>query len=149
MDFSYWGRSSDWIEHPPVTRKVAGSSPVGPASASLKLGYGGTKPALESESGHNTTRQICLYITIYNIDMYFVYILLTVNKRTSIGCTNNIEDRIKRHNKGYIPATKNLLPIKLITYFAFSNKYTAYNFEKYLKSGSGRALIKKHELAKI
>ena len=34
--------------------------------------------------------------------------------------------------------------IKLISYFAFSNKYTAFNFEKYRKSGSGRAFLKRH-----
>lgn len=27
---------------------------------------------------------------------------------------------------------------------AFKDKYLAFNFEKYLKSGSGRAFIKKH-----
>jgi len=35
------------------------------------------------------------------------------------------------------------LPIILIGYFAFKNKYKAYNFEKYLKTGSGRAFLKK------
>ena len=34
--------------------------------------------------------------------------------------------------------------MKLHCYFAFEDKYTAYNFEKYLKSGSGRAFLKKH-----
>jgi len=29
-------------------------------------------------------------------------------------------------------------------YFAIPNKYKAFEFEKYLKSGSGRAFIKKH-----
>jgi putative endonuclease len=39
-----------------------------------------------------------------------------------------------------------LRPIKLISYFAFSDKYIAFEFEKYLKSGSGRAFLKKHVL---
>ena len=43
-----------------------------------------------------------------------------------------------------MPATTSMLPVKLVAYFAFSNKYTAFSFEKYLKSGSGRAFIKKH-----
>ena len=55
-------------------------------------------------------------------------------------------DRIERHKKGYVSATKDRLPVKIISYFAFSNKYVAFNFEKYLKSGSGRAFIKKHKL---
>ncbi|MBI4067541.1 GIY-YIG nuclease family protein [Candidatus Gottesmanbacteria bacterium] len=78
--------------------------------------------------------------------MWYVYILLCSDNRTYIGCTDNLKDRIKRHEKGQIPATKLRRPIKLISYFAFSNKYTAFNFEKYLKSGSGRAFIKKHKL---
>jgi putative endonuclease len=34
--------------------------------------------------------------------------------------------------------------VELTTYIAFKNKYTAFTFEKYLKSGSGRAFLKKH-----
>jgi predicted GIY-YIG superfamily endonuclease len=60
------------------------------------------------------------------------------------GCTNDLKDRIKRHQDGYVPATKERLPIKLFSYFAFKDKYTAFNFEKYLKSGSGRAFLNKH-----
>jgi predicted GIY-YIG superfamily endonuclease len=60
------------------------------------------------------------------------------------GCTDDLKERIERHNKGQVVATKERVPINLYAYFAFSNKYTAYNFEKYLKSGSGRAFMKKH-----
>lgn len=79
-----------------------------------------------------------------NNRMYYVYILLCSDEKTYTGCTDNLKDRIDRHQKGQVPATKNRLPVKLITYFAFSNKYTAFNFEKYLKSGSGRAFLRKH-----
>jgi predicted GIY-YIG superfamily endonuclease len=77
---------------------------------------------------------------------WYVYVLKCNDEKSYIGCTNDLKDRIERHNKGYVPATKERLPIKLISYFAFSNKYTAFNFEKYLKSGSGRAFMKKHNL---
>lgn len=76
--------------------------------------------------------------------MYYVYILICSDGKPYIGCTNDLRDRIKRHNTGEISTTKTRLPVRLIAYFAFSNKYTAFNFEKYLKSGSGRAFIKKH-----
>ena len=76
--------------------------------------------------------------------MYSVYILMCSDGKPYTGCTNDLKDRIDRHRKGQVPATKNRLPVNLITYFAFSNKYTAFNFEKYLKSGSGRAFLKKH-----
>jgi len=81
--------------------------------------------------------------------MFYVYVLLCSDNKTYIGCTDDLKSRKRRHDKGQIPATKNRLPIKLISYFAFSNKYTAFDFEKYLKSGSGRAFIKKHKLAQV
>lgn len=80
------------------------------------------------------------------VRFYYVYILHCKNNTPYIGCTDNLKDRMERHNNGYVPATKSLRPVKLIAYLAFSNKYTAFNFEKYLKSGSGRAFIKKHNL---
>lgn len=78
--------------------------------------------------------------------MYYVYCLKCSDNRTYVGCTDDLKDRISRHQKGNVPATKDRLPVRLISYFAFSNKYTAFNFEKYLKSGSGRAFLKKHDI---
>ena len=78
--------------------------------------------------------------------MWYVYILICSDDKTYIGCTDDLKDRKYRHDKGRVTATKARLPVKLVSYFAFSNKYTAFNFEKYLKSGSGRAFLKKHLL---
>ncbi|MBU2068091.1 GIY-YIG nuclease family protein [Patescibacteria group bacterium] len=78
--------------------------------------------------------------------MWYVYILDCKNNKPYTGCTDDLKDRIERHKNGYVQATKNIRPIELICYFAFSDKHTAFNFEKYLKSGSGRAFIKKHLL---
>ncbi len=75
--------------------------------------------------------------------MNYVYILETKNKGYYIGCTSKLKERIIRHKKGYVPATKNLRPIKLKIFIVFTNKYKAFYFEKYLKSGSGRAFLKK------
>ncbi|MBU4082640.1 GIY-YIG nuclease family protein [Patescibacteria group bacterium] len=75
--------------------------------------------------------------------MYYIY-SIQCKSGYYIGCTDDLKDRLDRHQKGYVPATTNRLPIKLEFYFATKNKYTAFNFEKYLKSGSGRAFIKKH-----
>ncbi len=75
--------------------------------------------------------------------MWFVYILQCSNYSYYTGCTNNLENRLERHNKGQVHYTKDKLPLKLITYIAFTDKYKAYNFEKYLKSGSGIAFRNK------
>ena len=76
--------------------------------------------------------------------MHYVYILKCNDGDFYVGCTSDLKDRIDRHSKGYVPATKGRLPISLLNYIAFENKYTAFEFEKYLKSGSGRAFTKKH-----
>lgn len=75
--------------------------------------------------------------------MYFVYILQCSDSSYYTGCTSNLKNRIERHNKGQVHYTKDKLPVKLITYTAFSDKYKAYEFEKYLKSGSGIAFRNK------
>ncbi|MCR4328890.1 MAG: GIY-YIG nuclease family protein [Patescibacteria group bacterium] len=76
--------------------------------------------------------------------MYYVYTLKCVDKHLYTGCTENIEERFNRHNSGHVPATAGRLPVELITYTVFKNKYKAFEFEKYLKSGSGRAFMNKH-----
>ncbi len=61
-----------------------------------------------------------------------------------VGCTDNLKERFVRHQKGYVPATADRLPVTLEFYIALADKYRAFELEKYLKSGSGRAFIKKH-----
>lgn len=75
--------------------------------------------------------------------MYYVY-SLKCKDGYYVGCTDDIEDRMKRHQKGYVPATADRLPVALDFYFATKDKYRAFKLEKYLKSGSGRAFTKKH-----
>jgi putative endonuclease len=75
---------------------------------------------------------------------WYVYILKCRNGMIYTGCTNNLEERIYRHNSGQIVATKEKLPVEIITYIVFTDRYKAYNFEKYLKQGSGRAFSKRH-----
>ena len=81
---------------------------------------------------------------ISTIKESIVYLLMCADKKPYTGCTTMLDKRIERHKKGYVPATKNRRPLKLITYIAFSDKYRAFEFEKYLKSGSGRAFLHKH-----
>jgi putative endonuclease len=75
--------------------------------------------------------------------MWFVYILKCSDNTYYTGCTSDLDDRMYRHSKGENTYTKERLPVYLVGYTAFSNKYKAYEFEKYLKSGSGKAFARK------
>ncbi|OGM12996.1 excinuclease ABC subunit C [Candidatus Woesebacteria bacterium RIFCSPLOWO2_01_FULL_39_23] len=75
--------------------------------------------------------------------MHYVYILKLSNNSNYVGQTSDLKNRIKDHNKGNTNHTKKFLPVKLIFYCAFESKKKALNFEKYLKSGSGKAFKKK------
>ena len=75
--------------------------------------------------------------------MWYVYILKCSDNSYYTGCTNNLKERLSRHNKGQIHYTKDKFPLELITYTAFRDKYKAFAFEKYLKSGSGIAFRNK------
>ena len=75
--------------------------------------------------------------------MYYVYILRCNNSLSYTGFTENVQERFIRHQNGYVPATKTRLPVTLVFYCAFKNKYKALEFEKYLKSGAGRAFMNK------
>lgn len=76
--------------------------------------------------------------------MQYVYILMCADNKPYTGCTDDLQARVERHTKGYVPSTKDRRPISLVSYTAFQDKNKAFEFEKYLKSGSGRAFIKKH-----
>ena len=78
--------------------------------------------------------------------MIYVYILQNnkTPKRHYTGITTDIESRIKEHNAGDVPHTAKYKPWTIQNFFAFNDTDRAYAFEKYLKSGSGRAFAKRH-----
>ena len=60
--------------------------------------------------------------------MCTVYILKCFDGKLYTGCTENLEERLERHNNGYVLATENRRPVKLITHIVFSDKYKAFEF---------------------
>ena len=68
-----------------------------------------------------------------------VYILQCNNGNYYTGFTSNIDKRLKAHSAGELHFTKDKLPVKLLHLSLFDNKQKAYDFERYLKSGSGIA----------
>jgi len=75
--------------------------------------------------------------------MHTVYILRCADGSHYVGCTNSLQNRMLRHNRGEVHYTKSHLPLEVITTINFEGRYKAYAFEKYLKSGSGRAFMYK------
>ncbi|NQU17001.1 MAG: GIY-YIG nuclease family protein [Candidatus Saganbacteria bacterium] len=77
---------------------------------------------------------------------FYVYIPKSINNpsKSYIGFSKNIEKRFTEHNSKTQKYTKNYAPWKLETYFVFSDQKKALVFERYLKSGSGKAFINTH-----
>ncbi|MBW6441615.1 GIY-YIG nuclease family protein [Patescibacteria group bacterium] len=76
--------------------------------------------------------------------MYYTYILKQTNKKKYyVGYTDNLKRRLIQHNCGSNISTRGRMWV-IYCYFAFDNRASAINFEKYLKSHSGRPFSKKH-----
>jgi putative endonuclease len=81
--------------------------------------------------------------------MHYVYLLKSQSKpkQPCVGSTHDLRQWLKDHNDGRSPHTAKFRPWILIAYFAFADEWTAIAFEKYLKTGSGRAFIRRHFLS--
>jgi putative endonuclease len=78
------------------------------------------------------------------MDTWTVYILNCSDGKLYTGCTHNLDERLIRHKRGEVLATRSRLPVSLLLTITFYDKYKAYEFEKYLKSGSGRTFALRH-----
>jgi len=79
--------------------------------------------------------------------IYYVYVLLSERDgNIYIGITNDLERRLKQHNRGGNLSTKYRTPLKLIQKEQYKNRIEARQREKFLKSGCGREWIKKNIL---
>ena len=75
---------------------------------------------------------------------YYTYVLVSgIDNSFYTGWTNNLKERVIKHNKGLVQATKNRRPFKLIYFEACLSKENAIAREKQLKSGFGRAYLKR------
>lgn len=70
--------------------------------------------------------------------MFTVYILRSLGDgKLYIGQTNNLTERLKRHNEGYVKATKSRRPFELLVQKSFNTRSEAIEMESYLKSLKG------------
>jgi predicted GIY-YIG superfamily endonuclease len=77
--------------------------------------------------------------------MHFVYILqnLAHPEQFYTGLCGNVEQRLIAHNAGQSPHTSKFKPWRLWSSHYFEDPRAAAAFERYLKSGSGRAFAAK------
>ena len=76
---------------------------------------------------------------------HYVYILESVDGcHFYVGLTDNLQSRLQKHNAGEVPHTSKFKPWRLKNAIAFRDRERAYAFERYLKTGSGRAFAHRH-----
>jgi putative endonuclease len=77
--------------------------------------------------------------------MHYVYLIRSISRpdQTYVGCTENLEERLVAHNSSSSHHTKQYKPWKVVVSLSFEDKQRAIEFERYLKSGSGRAFAEK------
>ncbi len=78
--------------------------------------------------------------------MNYVYILQSLDKPDEFytGLCGDVQARLQAHNAGQSPHTSKFKPWKLLSCHWFERPETAAAFERYLKSGSGRAFARRH-----
>lgn len=76
---------------------------------------------------------------------HYVYILVSENHpdRYYVGLTDDLTVRLATHNRGHVTHTAKYRPWQIKTALAFRSRERAAEFERYLKSPSGRAFAKK------
>ena len=75
----------------------------------------------------------------------YVYILQSISQPDQFytGLCTDVAVRLTAHNSGQSPHTSKYKPWRLLSCHYFENPATAAAFERYLKSGSGRAFATK------
>jgi putative endonuclease len=75
--------------------------------------------------------------------MFTVYALKSLSQNfIYVGMTENLEERLQRHNLGYNKSTKRFVPFKLIYSENCETGQEARIREKYLKSTSGKRFLR-------
>ena len=76
--------------------------------------------------------------------MHYCYILLSPQSHIFyFGYAKDLKSRLRLHNSGQVKSTKPHLPWRLVWYGAFETGEEAKAFERYLKTGSGKAFAYK------
>ena len=91
---------------------------------------------MSGNAGHETGKK-----------MWYVYILKSLkDEQLYVGSTDDLRRRFREHKDGQCESTRHRRPVNLEAYIAVQNESVARSLEKYLKSGSGIATLRKRIL---
>ena len=78
--------------------------------------------------------------------MRFVYVLESIGNsaRHYVGLSSGVGARLEYHNAGKCRHTAKHRPWRVLATVEFADPVRAVAFERYLKTGSGRAFAKRH-----
>lgn len=76
--------------------------------------------------------------------MHYVYVLQSEKDgKLYVGHTDDLKRRFREHNNGLVPSTKKGTPLRIVYYEACNILDDAIKREKQLKTGFGRAYLKR------
>lgn len=76
--------------------------------------------------------------------IFYTYVLKSLkNSDIYIGSTENLNNRISRHNSGKVKSTKGYCPWQLLESHTFQTRSEAVKYEKFLKQHQQKELIQK------
>jgi putative endonuclease len=78
--------------------------------------------------------------------MWYTYILKMADGEYYVGSTSDLKRRMEENKKGRGASIKWRLPVTLEAYIAVKSEEIARNLEKYLKTSSGKATLRKRIL---
>jgi putative endonuclease len=102
------------------------------------LCYGGQGGIPKNRERQARTKKVCVK------ELMFIVFAIKSETRNYIyvGLTQNLDERLKRHNRGYERTTKPYRPFKMIHKEVFATRAEAREREKYLKSGIGKEFLR-------
>lgn len=110
-----------------------------------KAAYAGRLPSRITRNS-DLARPVLPCVRMHGVEKRIVYILrsLADRHRHYVGITNDLAGRLRWHNEGPCGHTRHHRPWSVLVSMEFSTEDAAVRFEKYLKSGSGRAFATRH-----
>ena len=117
-----------------------------PLALAVAIGVAAYDSALDSKFGHFPLGSFrAKHTDMDGVEKRIVYILRSDSQpsRHYVGITNDFHDRLGWHNDGKCGHTVRLRPWSVVVSLEFPSEEAAVRFEKYLKSGSGRAFTKR------